>query len=187
MAFIERLEHTPSEIISLEKAKKQLQFDAPSDVHEDDDLILDYIDAAIVELENYINSEILEKRYQVTGLSFADVLQFSKQKITEVESIQYKSIAGDTVVVDAANYSLQNVDDFENEIVFASGYKYPELEVAADAVTMVVKVGYPSGSVPKLIQKALLLIVTSSYEFRTNTVKEKCTTAEHLMHVYKRY
>jgi len=186
MAFVIDLDHTAPEVISLAKARKQLQLE--SDFIEDDSLITDYIDAAIVQAENYINSEINEKKFEVRGKSFHDVLGFRKQKITSIESIVYKNEAGESITIAATNYSLQNVDKYENEIVFNDDYVLPIVkEYSSAAVVLKVTVGYPSGKVPKIIQKVLLVMVSESYENRTDTVKEKSTATENALHPYKRF
>jgi len=187
MAFVTELEHTSApEVISLAKARKQLQLE--TDFTEDDSLITDYIEAAIVQAENYINSEITEKKFEIRGKSFDDVLGFKRQKITSVDSFVYKNVEGAEATIDPANYSLENVDKYENEIVFLENYKIPEVkEYDPAAVTLSVTVGYGAGKVPKAIIKALLVMITDSYEHRTDTVKEKSTASENALHSYKRF
>ena len=186
MAFVIELEHTSPEIISLAKAKKQLQIE--TDFIEDDDLILDYIEAAISQAENIINSEISEKKYEIQGKSFEDVLGFNRQKITSVDSVVIVDENGDNQTVNADNYSLETVDKYENKIVFKEDYQLPEVQkYNRNAVNLKVTVGYKAGKVPKAIQKALLLMITHSYEYRSDTVKEKCTAAEIALQPYRRY
>ena len=186
MAFIVELAHTTPEVISLATAKKQLQLE--SDFIEDDTLIQIYIDAAITEAENYINSEITEKKFRVDGKSFADALTFSKQKITAIDSVVYTDVDGAEQTIDAANYYLDAVDKYENKIVFKEDYTLPEVKpYTQNAVKISVTVGYAAGKVPKAMQKALLLMITNSYEFRTDNVKEKCTVSENTLHKYRRF
>lgn len=186
MAFVIDLEHTAPEVISLAKARKQLQLE--SDFIEDDSLITDYIDAAIVQAENYINSEINEKKFEIRGKSFDDVFRFKKQKITSVQSIIYKNEVGEDQTIAETNYSLQNVDKYENAIVFNDDFVLPMVKpFDSSAVILKVTVGYSSGKVPKIIQKALLVMITESYENRTDTVKEKSTASENALHPYKRF
>lgn len=186
MAFVEDLEYTSPEIISLAIARKQLQLE--EDFTEDDTLIQLYIDAAITEAENYTNIEISEKKFRVDGKSFEDALTFSKQKIQAIDSIKYIDVDGVTQTIAAEKYSLQKVDKYENKITFSEDYTLPEVkEFTPNAVQISVTVGYESGKVPKAIQKALLLMITNSYEFRNDAVKEKCTASENVLHKYRRY
>lgn len=186
MAFIVELEHIAPEVISLTTARKQLQLEA--DFTEDDALIEIYIEAAIIDAENYINLEITEKKFRIDGKSFEDVLKFNKQKITSIDSILYKDVTGVEQTIDPENYHLDSVDKYENKITFKEDFVLPEVkEYTPNAVKISVTVGYPSGKVPKAIVKNLLLMITNSYEFRTDTVKEKITASETSLHKYRRY
>lgn len=186
MAFVVELEHTAPEVISLATARKQLQLE--SDFTEDDTLISMYIDAAISEAESYINSEISQKKFKIEGKSFADALTFNRQKIIAIDSIKYLDTEGNTQTIAATDYSLQNVDKYENKIEFSEDFTLPEVvKYNPKAVTIEVTVGYAEGKVPKAIQKALLVMVTNSYEFRTDTVKEKITASETTLHKYRRF
>jgi len=186
MAFIVETTISSPEVISLAKMRKQLELEA--DFTEDDDLISDFIDAAINQAENYINSEITEKKFTVTGKSFDDVLAFKKQKIQVVDSITYKDEAGNVQTVIDTNYSLQTVDKFENSIVFNENFELPKVkEYDPAAVALNVTVGYASGKVPKAIKQAVILLVAFMYEHRVDSVKEKSTAAETLLQAYRRY
>lgn len=186
MAFIVELEHIAPEVISLATAKKQLQLE--TDFIEDDALIAIYIDAAITEAENYINSEITEKKFRIDGKSFDDALKFNKQKITSIDGIVYTDVDGVEQTIDPVNYYLDAVDKYENKITFKEDFVLPDVkEYTPNAVKISVTVGYPDGKVPKAMQKALLLMITNSYEYRTDGVKEKCTVSENTLHKYRRF
>lgn len=186
MAFIEELDYASPTVLPLELVKKQLQLEA--DFIEDDALISIYVDAAITEAENYIHSEISEKKFRIDGKSFNDALSFDKQKINTIDSIKYLDAAGVLQTVDPANYTLESVNKHETKIAFVEGFEFPEVqEFKPNAVQVSVTVGYKEGKVPKAIVKALLLMVTNSYEFRTDTVKEKCNVSENALHKYRRY
>jgi uncharacterized phiE125 gp8 family phage protein len=186
MAFIKPITHTSPEVISLAMARKQLQLEA--DFTEDDDLIASYIESAISEAENFINQEITEKKFEIQGKSFQDALVFNKQILQSVESIEYKNEAGTLIPIDASNYYLQTVDKYETTVEFAENYVFPTVkEYTPDAVIVKFTVGYASGTVPKAIIQALLLMITHAYENRTDSIKEKSTAAENKLHKYKRF
>lgn len=188
MAFVVQETHSSPTIITLLQAKKQLQFDAPADSHEDDDLINEIIDEAISVAENIINSEIKEKVFTIKGKSFEDVFAFKKQIITNVEAFTYKDTDGNVQTVPAENYSLQTVDKFENKIEFTENYELPEVkQYDPAAVTLTVKVGYADGKTPKGLIKGLKLLITHFYEHRSDSVKEKTTAAELILQPYRRY
>ena len=188
MALIVSKDHVSPEIFSLEKLRKQCRFDDPTVVHEEDDLLQDYLDSAISEAENYISSDINEKKYKITGKSFEDVLSFSKQILRSVDVFTYKDENGDNQEVGVDNFYLETVDSFETKICFKEDYTLPDVEkYSPTAVTLEVTTGYASGKVPKDIKKALLLMVTHSYEHRNDTIKEKATKAEVILHSYRKY
>lgn len=188
MAFVVQNTHTSPTVLSRLQAKRQLNFNSPAEAHEDDDLIDEIIDEAISVAESIINSEIKEKVFTVTGKSFADVLSFKKQIITSVETFTYKDANGSVQTVPSANYSLQSVDKYENKIEFTEDYELPEVkEYDPAAVTLQVKVGYADGKTPKSIIKALKLLVTHFYEYRSDSIKEKTTAAEIILQPYRRY
>ena len=186
MAFIVEQEYASPEIISLATMRKQLELE--EDFTEDDALISSYILAAINQAENYINSEIAEKKFTITSLSFDGILNFKKQKLQSVDSISYKDVDGNSQTIEAGNYSMQTVDRFENSIVFNEDYQFPVVKkYDQSAVTLNITVGYPSGKVPTVIKQAIILIVAHFYEHRVDSVKEKCTAAEMLLQPYRRY
>lgn len=188
MAQIVNIAHTSPEILSLVKAKKQLRFDEPSEVHPEDDLIEDYIDAAISYAENYTGQEINEKKFKINGSSFEDALSFNKQKIQTIDLIEYYDESNVKREIDDSNYFLTRVDDFENKIEFSGDYTFPTVkDYRPDAVQISVTVGYPEGEVPKGIIQTLKMIVSWYYENREDHIKEKCTAAEVMLHKYRRY
>lgn len=188
MAFVVEETHSAPTIITLTQAKKQLQFDAPADEHEDDDVIQEMIDEAIEVAENIINSEIKEKVFTITGKSFEDVFTFKRQIITNVESFTYKDANGNSQTINASNYSLQKVDKYENKIVFNEDFTIPDVKkYDPAAVSLQVKVGYANGKTPKTAIRGIKLLIADFYKNRYNTVQEKRTAAEHILQSLRRY
>lgn len=188
MAQLVKITHTSPEVLSLLKAKKQLRFDDPSAAHPEDDLIEDYIDAAISYAENYTNQEITEKKFKINGSSFADALSFNKQLIQSIDLVEYYDESNVKQTISTENYFLTTVDDYENKIEFSGDFTFPEVkEYRPDAVQISVTVGYASGEVPKGIIQPLKMLVSWYYENREDQVKEKCTAAEVKLHNYRRY
>ena len=187
MAFVEQIFYYSPVVVSLEKAKKQLRFDDAEAFHLEDDLIQMYVDGAVKKAENYINSEISEKKFRVTGSSFDDVLTFSRQIIRSVDVFSYKDVDGTVHEIGSENYSLQTVDRYENVILFSDGYELPEVKKSIrDAVTLEVTTGYSGAEVPEDMRIAILLLASGYHEHREDTVKEKTTSAENLLYPYKR-
>ncbi|OCK44376.1 hypothetical protein BA195_06780 [Tenacibaculum soleae] len=186
MARFTEIAHTPDPIITLAKAKKQCRIEA--DYTDEDDLLQDYIDASVAIAESKIYCAIQERKYAVTGKSFSDVLQFSKQKITAIDKIEYVDEAGNTQILSDDLYSLDEVDAYENKICFINESELPTVKkLTPNAVTLTVLVGYPAGKIPKDIKAALLMLVTDMYEKRMNFVQEKQTAVDNLLHKHRYY
>lgn len=188
MALELTVDHIAPEVVSLVKAKKQMRFDDAEAEHLEDDLIYVYIEAAVKYAENFIESEISEKKYEIRGKSFKDALSFSRQKVQAIDVIKYKDIAGELKTVEAANYHLETVDKYETKIVFNEDYILPEVkQFTPDAVTLFVTVGYAAGKVPKDIIVAVLMLASSYNEKREDSIKDKRTAAENLLQPYRKY
>ena len=186
--IIDVINTVPQVVISLSKAKKQMRFDDADAEHLEDELIQVYIDAAITKAENFINSEITEKKYEIRGKSFADVLTFSRQKIQKVTAVTFKDTSGASQTVNAEDYHLTTVDKYENQFSFNEDFVLPEVKAyTPDAVSVFLTVGYPSGKVPKDLQVAILMLASSYNEKREDSVKDKTTAAENLLQPYRKY
>ena len=187
MARFVEIEHSPAPIVTLAKAKKQCRIE--SDYVEEDDLIQDYIDAAIVIAESKIFCAIKERKYRVTGKSFQDVLAFSKQKIKAIDAFTYKDESGDVQALSEEAYALDEVDKYEAVICYANAQELPKVQpFTQDAVTVDVTVGYKNTTIPKDIKQAVLLLVSEMFEKRMNFVQEKSTVVDNLLqkHIYYR-
>lgn len=186
MARFTEIAHTATPIITLEKAKKQCRIEA--DYTDEDDLLQDYIDASVAIAESKIYCAIKERKYEVTGKSFSDVLQFSKQKINAIDKIEYVDVAGVTQTLSTDQYSLDEVDSYQNKICFINEPELPAVkEFTPNAVKLTVLVGYQSVKIPKDIKAALLMLVTDMYEKRMNFVQEKQTAVDNLLQKHKYY
>ncbi len=172
------------EIVSLAKAKKHLRIEPG--FTDEDDLIQDYIDAAIVASENFIGGHILEKDMTIKMNAFDNPLSFEAFPLQSVTSVKYFPIdGGDEQTLDAAKYSLTNA----SAKVFALRFKEttPATAERFDAVTVVVKIGNPSGKTPKPIQQAILLQLGDMYERREDRTEVIATAAMSLLRPYKKY
>ena len=92
-AFIQLVSQTPTTVLSLEDAKKQLKLEVEDDF--DNDIIQDCIDAAVHEAENYINASIYKRVYDIKCSAWLENnYEIRKQKIAAVNSITYKPADG---------------------------------------------------------------------------------------------
>jgi uncharacterized phiE125 gp8 family phage protein len=170
-------------IVTLAKAKKQLRLE-PLYV-EEDDLIQDYIDAAIGASEGYIGGHILEKSMVVKLDAFCNPFVFEAFPIQSIESIKYFPLDGtDEVTMPETNYSLTSVNPKVSKISYKT---VPQTIERYDAVTISVKVGIESAKVPKPITQAILLQVADMYERREDRGEVILSAATSLLRPYKKF
>lgn len=186
MAFFTEETHTPTDkIVTLATAKKHLQLDAADD--SEDEILQIYIDAAIAQAENYIESVILERKYKVVGVSFEDVLNFTKQRLKSIITFTYKDTSGDVQPLDASFYRINQVDKFEYNIKYVTDdAELPEVKpLTQDAVTVEMLLGFKK--VQKPIVSAILLLIKDMYEIRSDRPKHQNTAAFNLLKPYRYY
>jgi len=156
-----------SPFVTLEKAKKQLKLEA--DFTEEDDLIEDYIEAATVAAEDYLNKKIFKGVLTFECSSFTNPFVFTQNDDADaVASVKYYAKDGDgetlTTVADT-DYKLRKSSSIGcKEIKFTA--TLPETEVRDDAVIIKINQGFAVADLPKPIYQAIMLMVTSMYEKR---------------------
>tara|TARA_R110002095_G_scaffold215343_1_gene209314 strand:- start:616 stop:1176 length:561 start_codon:yes stop_codon:yes gene_type:complete len=186
MAFYIELEHTLSEIVTLQEFKAQLKEVEPTLSHPEDALFQGYVDAAVEECEGYINRAIIVRKYKVLGKSFSEVIKNSLHTLQAIDSIEYKDVSGNLQTLEAAAYSIERVDKFENKVVFRENFKLPEVQAyKPDAVQLFITVGFEP--LPKKIKQAVLLKAVAMDQMRGDYVKNKTTASERLLQSLKKY
>jgi hypothetical protein len=189
MAFYIELDHTPDEIVTLQEFKAQLKEVDPTEDHPEDALFQQYIDAAVEECESYINRAIVERKYKISGKSFAEAITSSLHTIIAIDEIAYKPAdytTGNLTVLAKENYTLVRVDSVENKIEFLENITLPEIkEFTPDAVQVSITVGLPK--VYKKIKQAVLLKAVAMDQLRGDYVKNKVTASERLLQSLIKY
>ena len=178
--------HTAPEIISLEKAKEHLRIEA--DFVDEDVLIQDYIQAAINAAENYIATSINEAKFEVHSDSFINFYDFKVTPVQAISSVKYLDEAGDLQTLEVGKYELLPVDQYTSRIRYTDLDTLPLLDDnSTKAVQIEVLTGYATGTVPKAIQSAVLLILTDLYENREDRVNNLPTRSQSLLRSYRIY
>lgn len=189
MAFYTELSHTPSEIVTLQEFKAQLKEVDPTEVHPEDALWQQYIDAAVEECESYINRAIIERKYKISGKSFQEVIVQSLHTIISIDKIEYKPenyTSGDLTELSTESYYLDRVDKVENKLAYIENVELPKVkEYTPDAVQLYVTVGLEK--VYKKIKQAVLLKATAMDQLRNDYVKNKTTASEKLLQSFIKY
>jgi uncharacterized phiE125 gp8 family phage protein len=171
-------------VVTLEKAKKHLRVDLDCGGGDEDDLIQDYIDAAVTHAENYIGAHISDKEIVIKMTGFDNPLVFEASPIQSVTSVKYFE-EGDEAekTMDAENYDLTA----ETSKRFAIRFKgdLPNVQDRFDAVTVTISVGM--ATIDKAIAQAVLLMVADMYERREDRAEVLSTAAMSLLRSYKKF
>jgi uncharacterized phiE125 gp8 family phage protein len=156
-----------SPFVTLAKAKKQLRLE--EDFDEEDDLITDYIEAATLAAEDYLNKKLFKGVLTFECSAFTNPFVFVQgDEADTVASVKYyaKDGDGDTLTeIASTQYKLRKSSSIGcKEIKFTA--TLPETEVRDDAVIIKINQGYAVADLPKPIYQAIMLMVTSMYEKR---------------------
>ena len=156
-----------SPFVTLAKAKKQLRLE--TSFTEEDDLITDYIEAATIAAEDYLNKKLFKGVLTFECSSFENPFVFTQSDESDaVASVKYyaKEGGGETLAEIAnTNYKLRKSSFIGcKEIKFTD--TLPATEVRDDAVVIKINQGFAEADLPKPIYQAILLMVTSMYEKR---------------------
>lgn len=173
---------TATEVVTLVKAKKHLRVEAS--FAEEDDLIQDYIDAAVTQAENYIGGHIAEKNIIIKMTGFDNPLVFEAFPVKEVTSVKYfEQGVEDEVTMAPENYTLTAETSKRYAIRFKG--ELPSVQDRFDAVTATIKVGM--ATIDKPISQAVLLMVADMYERREDRAEVFSTAAMSLLRSYKKF
>ncbi|MEM6365740.1 MAG: hypothetical protein AAF745_15025, partial [Planctomycetota bacterium] len=156
---LHRLIGPQQEPVSVAAAKKQLEI-ADSDTAHDEQLI-DAIVAAREQLEDDTPYVCVSQTFELIADQFPDEceIEFPVRPITSLTSITY---AGETLSTEIAD-----LDRRKRRIVLKHDQEWPDHEFQTDSIVITFVAGYTSQStVPRLIQRALLLQVAKWFEDR---------------------
>jgi uncharacterized phiE125 gp8 family phage protein len=156
-----------SPFVTLAKAKKQLRLEA--DFTDEDDLITDYIEAATIAAEDYLNKKLFKGVLTFESSSFTNPFVFTQSDESDtVASVKYYAKDGDgetLTEIASTEYKLRKSSSVgAKEIKFTS--TLPEIEKRDDGVIIKINQGYAVADLPKPIYQAILLMVTSMFEKR---------------------
>lgn len=172
------------EIVSLEKAKKQLRIEATFE--DEDDLIQSYIDAAVMASENYIGGHIQQKDMVIKMDSFDSPIEFEAFPMQSITSVKYFPVDGSAeATMSDTLYKLTKLNDKVYSLRFVNDT--PEIADRFDAVSITIVVGFPTTKTPKPIVQAILLQVADMYERREDRSEVFGTTAMALLRPYKKF
>lgn len=176
--------HTFQPLITLVEAKAQLKLE--SDYTFEDDLIEMYINAAIINCENYTGTSLNEAKFLVkTTSQFQNCLKLTVSPVNTIDSIKYKDEAGDAQTLDAEKYELRPVDKFQSEIYFNDFENLPT--VTEGTIEIAITTGYTPTTIPLPIKQAAMLTIGSFYENRQDSVEDLPKASTNLLRPYRFY
>lgn len=172
-------------VITLAKAKQQLRVE--SSFTDEDELIQDYIDAAIIAAENYCSVHLFPK-VAVIKANKIETFALDAYPVNSITSVTYyKKGETEPTTLPTANYSLLA---YNKKLVTLKFKDIPD-DVDTerdDAVTITLAIGYATKSVvPKPIQQAIKLLISDMYDRREDRPEVNTTVAQHLMRPYRKY
>lgn len=175
------LPETPNVIVTLAKAKLQLRIDALFTT--EDDLIQDYINAAIATSEQYLNADIISKTLVIKLDGFQSKLAFDTYPVREITSVKY-FVDNVETTMPATDYYI-TLDNKQSTLIFK---EQPTTDERFDAVTITATIGFESAAhVPHPIKQAILLQISDMYERREDRPEMITTAAQALMRPYRKY
>lgn len=185
--YINSLIHTVPPLITVAEAKQQLKLDESWAA--EDDLIQQYIDAAIITAENYTQTSINEAKFEVKTTAFFNCFKIKLTPITAIDSIKYIDVDGAEQTLNADEYDLRNVDKYQKEIYFKNESDLPKLNAdAATPVTINITTGFATPALMKKgIRQACMLLITSFYEKREDSVENLPKASTNLLRHYRYY
>lgn len=169
-------------VLTLAQAKKQLRIE-PTRTDEDD-LIQDYIDAAVDYCEQFTGGSIVDTELSITMCVFENPLVFEAFPLKSISEVVYfPASGGDAVTMAPEGYRLSKQSDKNYQLRFVGDL--PKLAIGEDAVKVKVLLGYEA--IPKGIVQAVRLKVADMYEYREDRAKQSSSVADHLLRAYKKY
>ena len=181
--------HTFDPLITLAEAGRQLKFDKDwyvADVLDEADLVQQYIDAAIIECENYTNTSINEAKFIIEStIQFENYFKIQVSPVQTINSIKYKDTDGNDQILGAELYSLKPFDEFQSIIYFNDFDNIPTVQEGS--IEIEITTGYTAATLPKAIKQAAMLILTNSYENRGDSVEVLTKASTNKLRPYRFY
>lgn len=174
-------------LISLDEAKAQLKLDASFVL--EDSLIQGYIDAAVIDCENYTNTSLFTTTFNIEFSEWVNAFAIPISPVNSITSIKYIDTADDEQTLPSATdlYRLLPNDKFCKQIYFTDFENLPALADTQNAVTVEITAGYTAATLPRAIKQAILLRLTNFYENRNDTVEALPKASTNLLRNYRFY
>jgi uncharacterized phiE125 gp8 family phage protein len=167
----------PAPVIDMPTLYRHLRLDPESlgdgtdPVHEDDALILGYLDAAVEYAEHYTGRSIGVQILELALDAFpASAIELPRGPVLSVQSVNYRDGSGQLQSIDPSGFALDNYGE-QHWLVPAYGSSWPAAQNSANSLL----VRYVAGEVTGAQRAALLLITAGLYANREDTAEKALT------------
>lgn len=178
---------TPStqiEVLSTADAKDQLRLEAS--YTDEDDLIDAYIEAAVSNIENYINAHVQPKTLVIWLDSF-HTYTFETYPLTISSVEYYQKDAASLTTLSTSDWYVTKPNAKKQNLVIKNTPASVETE-RPDVVKITATIGYASASnIPTPIIQAVKLQVSDMYERREDRAGIPITASQNLLRPYRYY
>lgn len=172
-------------LLTLAKAKNQLNIEPSDQVY--NELIGDFIDAAQVACQDYINRSIAERNLVLEVSDFKSPITFERNYENDtITKIEYYAPGANTLTILAADqYQLRKSNIVECfDIKFLS---IPETDKRDDAVVVTIKQGFALANCPKPIIQAINLRLSDFFERREDREQGNNPASNNLLRPYRKF
>lgn len=148
------------------------------DLDEDDALLMGYLRAAVEWVESYTGLALISSTWQQTASAFPTAsirypnaaIELSRRPVQAITAIDYLDAGGVAAVLDPSIYVLAGVGGNRRSarITLGTGQAWPAIYTHSEAVTVTYIAGFGDthNEVPELIRHALMLLVSTWYDYR---------------------
>lgn len=125
------------EPVTLIEAKAQCRV-----LHSDEDTYIEtLISAAARYVERYVGRSLTERQWKLTLDEFSDSIELPMGPVTAIDAVEYVDADGDTIAIDAANYTLDSTSE-PQWLVRNSAYNWPGTLGAVNVVSVTYTAGF---------------------------------------------
>lgn len=176
-----KIAHVAPQLITLEEVKNQLKIEI--DETFEDDLLVQYRDAAIKTAEDYSNRNFNQAKYGIEIFGWENMYVIPKSPVTSIESLKYLDTAGDWQTLPTEAYELKAEDEIRSVLYFEDFEELPALKKGFGVrIKMEITVGYATASdLPEQDKTAIFLLFTHYYNHREDTVQKQPSRATNLI------
>jgi len=182
--YIHSLIHNYTELISIAEMKVQLKLGSNTS---EDALLQQYIDAAIMDAENYTCTNINEAKFRIDLVEWNGSYAIPLSPVQSIDSVIYTDENGDSQTLSDDLYELRPLDAYQFEIYFNDVDNLPTIKDDT-YIKITATTGYNApANLPMALKQAVFLIASSYYESRQDSVEALPKASTNILSKYRFY